>query len=437
MRQLIPLLLILCSTLSPSCSHHGQGEHDHDHYHDVPSTHRAVMPTRVPDHVILQLTETDRNMAIAWRTSLDEPASTIEWALASHGPEIRENPNSMPAKSERFEGEVMPCFYHTAVLEGLEAGEKYAYRVGNGSHWTEWYQFDAPDPTDTVCRLVYFGDAQNDIRSMWSRIIREAYREFPKVDFMLHAGDLVNTYDSDEEWSDWFYAGGFIHSMIPSVMTPGNHEVKRQKLSPQWKPQFILPENGPDGHEETCYYLDYKNIRLISLNSPLILRNEKSLAAQRDWLESVLKQNDREWTILTLHHPFYSTKPERDNDELQEHFQPLIDEFGVDLVLQGHDHAYGRGHNVPTGTSGQASQTMYVVSVSGPKMYDVREDDWMERRAKNTQLFQYIEISGSNELVYEAYTAKGDLYDRFLIRKSAEGEREFINEIPDLPERAD
>ena len=80
-----------------------------------------------------------------------------------------------------------------------------------------------PNP-DKSLSLVYFGDAQNDVKSMWSRVIREAYSTMPKVDFMLHAGDLINRHDRDVEWGDWFYAGGFIHAMVPSVMTPGNHE---------------------------------------------------------------------------------------------------------------------------------------------------------------------------------------------------------------------
>ena len=58
------------------------------------------------------------------------------------------------------------------------------------------------------------------------------------------------------------------------------------------------------------------------------------------------------------------------------------------------------------------SGTVYVVSVSGPKMYDISNDPWMQRKARNTQLFQIISIQ-DDKLSYEAFTAHGELYDAF------------------------
>src|SRR5690606_18410768 len=92
--------------------------------------------------------------------------------------------------------------------------------------------------------------------------------------------------------------------------------------------------------------------------------------------------------------------------------------YKVDLVLQGHDHTYGRGTNIPGGViqKDRNSGTMYVVSVSGPKMYDLTTSRWMDRAASNTQLYQLISIEG-NRLSYEAYTATGKLYDAFDLVK--------------------
>jgi len=107
--------------------------------------------------------------------------------------------------------------------------------------------------------------------------------------------------------------------------------------------------------------------------------------------------------------------------------------------LQGHDHAYGRGlvQNTTSGTNqrDKVSGTMYVVSVSGPKMYEIGEGTWMQRKAGSTQLFQIITVKG-NTLSFEAHTAKGELYDAFdLIKKSRQG-NVLINRIPaNMPER--
>ena len=121
-------------------------------------------------------------------------------------------------------------------------------------------------------------------------------------------------------------------------------------------------------------------------------------------LDSVLTNDPKKWTAITFHYPVFSTKPNRDNVNLRNHFKPLFDKHKVDIVLQGHDHAYGRGmiNNVPTGKTikNEAPGTMYVVSVSGPKMYDISNDPWMQRKARNTQLFQIITID-DNTLSYK------------------------------------
>ena len=56
---------------------------------------------------------------------------------------------------------------------------------------------------------------------------------------------------------------------------------------------------------------------------------------------------------------------------------PLFEKYDVDLVVQGHDHAYGRGNlnaneqGLPEGADAATSHTgpVYLVSVAGPKMY--------------------------------------------------------------------
>ena len=103
----------------------------------------------------------------------------------------------------------------------------------------------------------------------------------------------------------------------------------------------------------------------------------------------------------------------------------------MDIVLQGHDHAYGRGKTgIPSAIdSTKSSNTMYVVSVSGPKMYDISDREWMSRKAQNTQLFQVITIRGDT-LNYKAYTAAGALYDVFDLVKQMDGSNELIDKTP-------
>ncbi|MEM1135180.1 MAG: metallophosphoesterase family protein [Bacteroidota bacterium] len=441
------LVCILLLSFGCNLTTHRHDDHGHTHnsgpYYDGTSD-KLLFPSKSPDRVILNLTATPLStVAVNWRTDTTVTSGFIEVALADPGPKFRENPRrinvttSFLQSKHKKEPEIC-ANYHAGIIDSLKPGEKYVYRVGKDDAWSEWYQYQMPDPTNRPLSFIYFGDAQNDVKSMWSRVIREAYKTLPEVDFMLHAGDLINRHDRDLEWGEWFHAGGFLHAMVPSVMTPGNHEYRNVVLSPQWKPQFNLPDNGPKGLEETCYFVDYPEVRIVSLDAEQIDESENFRNAQKEWLDSLLTTNPKKWTVLTFHYPIFSTKPNRDNEKLREHFKPLFDQHKVDLVLQGHDHAYGRGmvNNVATGfnVKEKTSGTMYVVSVSGPKMYNVSDDKWMERRAGDTQLFQIISIQG-DKLTYEAYAADGSLYDAFDLMKSVGNPNELINKIPDVKER--
>jgi predicted phosphodiesterase len=279
-------------------------------------------------------------------------------------------------------------------------------------------------------------------------VVRGAYSNIPKANFLIHAGDLINRSNSDYEWGEWFEAGGWINGMVPNLAAPGNHEYftdtdKKEKVSKHWRPQFALPENGPAGLEETAYYIDYQGSRFIFLNSEEATIGRKELDKQADWFEQVVKENPNRWTIVVHHHPIFSTKKGRDNDEWRDKMEPLYRKHKVDIVLQGHDHTYGRGINMPIGQSRKKPDgPIYVVSVSGPKQYDIGLQNWMDRAASNTQLYQVITVD-HNKLAFKAFTVNGDLYDAFDLDKDKAGRNTLVElstalkmqERLELPER--
>lgn len=393
-------------------------------------------PGLFPDRIVLTWNGDPRHsQAVSWRTNGQVRQGTAQITIAPDSPHLEESAKSYPSTVEALIQEKDTALYHTVSFENLEPGTLYAYRVGSENQWSEWFQFKTAPEVPEEFSFIYFGDAQNDLKSRWSRVIRQAYGSMPDAAFMLHAGDLINRTHSDSEWGEWNHAGGFIHAMVPSIPTPGNHEYDRDnqgklELDVHWRKQFNLPLNGPKGFEETVYYTDYANARIISLNSQEIVLNDSSRARQHEWLENVLKENLQEWTVITFHHPIYSSSSGRDNREFREAFQPLFEKHGVDLVLQGHDHTYGRGHNLSTGVSGKPGEgkgPVYVVSVSGPKMYELTPNKWMDRAASETQLYQFITIK-DNKLTYRAHTATGKLYDAFYLVKDTKGHNAFTDE---------
>ncbi|MEW4487528.1 metallophosphoesterase family protein [Thalassoglobus sp. JC818] len=440
----------------------GHGPEDgHVHGPPVARPERVYEPTVVPDRIVLTWTgDPATTQAVTWRTSTEVRQGLAEIAVADSGPGFPEKAVQVEATAQALLTDLSTAHYHTVEFADLESSTKYAYRVGDGGNWSEWFHFTTASDAAEPFSFIYFGDAQNNVRSMWSRVIREAYGDAPDAAFFLHAGDLINSAESDGEWGEWFGAGAFLNAMVPSVAVPGNHEQVKQadgtrRLSHHWRPTFAFPTNGPVGLEESCYTLVYQGVRIIGMNSNLQQED------QAVWLRKVLEQNECPWVVCTFHHPMYSTGKGRDNTELRNIWKPIFDEFKVDLVLQGHDHTYGRTGlhtplagaeaepepeneevptvgtvNVPTGVNNvdPTTGTVYVVSVSGPKMYNIQPHPFMERVAEDTQLYQIIHIDG-DKLRFEARTAIGDLYDAFTLVKREGMINEMIEEVPNTPER--
>jgi PAS domain-containing protein len=482
----------------------------------------AHAPTPLPDRVTLTWNgDPATTQAVTWRTDASIQHGVAELAVANdHGPALK--PARIDATTTAFASDLNQANYHNVTFTGLMPDTLYAYRVGDGLNWSEYFHFRTASREAKPFTFVYFGDAQNDIKTHWSRVFREAFRDAPHAAFTLHAGDLINVSSSDAGWGEWHDAPAWVNGTIPIIAVPGNHEYFRLNAGPvnerfwttkdgrdlpvtveikeipgtdgkassflvsartddgrattitydtegritavtpditaitgyaveelvgvgveknrikdrprvpgtpavsrHWRPQFEFPiQNPPAGLEETCYYIDYQGARIIALDS------SQQHEAQADWLRGVLADNPQRWTILTFHHPIFSPAKNRDNRALRELWKPIFDEFKVDLVLTGHDHTYARtgqlsrpvgGTNVPGGYQ-QAYDpeigTVYVVSVSGPKMYDITRNDFAVRMAEDTQLYQIITVA-QDELRFEARTATGRRYDAFTLKKRA------------------
>ncbi|MBB5635181.1 hypothetical protein HDF26_002093 [Pedobacter cryoconitis] len=394
-------------------------------------------PKVYPDRVILTWTENPAvSQTVTWRTDTTILGSKAQIKEEDSSPSMEQAITSYDADSRILSGgnNYITANYHHVTFNKLKPNTVYAYRVGSGEYWSEWFQFTTASQTDKPFSFIYLGDAQNDIRSKWSRVIRKAFSHQPDARFIIHTGDLINRSDNDTEWGEWHYGGGFINGMIPSIPSPGNHEYIRNKqrvltLDPHWGVQYTLPANGPKGLEKSVYYVDYQNVRVISLDSQMIILDEESAKIQYQWLEKVLRENTNLWTVVTFHHPIFSTAKSRDNKEFRERFKPLFDQYHVDLVLQGHDHTYSRGQNLPRGLSGrEASGPVYLVSVSGPKMYKVDGAKWMNVSLENTQLFQLIHID-HQDLKFEAYKTSGELFDAFSLKKISKDQAAVFTDL--------
>lgn len=395
---------------------------------------QSNLPGKWPDRIVLNPTENPAtSLAVSWRTDTTIHNGYCELQPATHTRIDSKKTKQYIAESTNvtFSGDAEPTIYsahHTVSMTNLNPGTTYIYRVGDDEHWSEWFQFKTHTTDDQAYSFIYFGDPQVSLRSECARVIRKAFMQCPDSEFMFYAGDVVNRAGRDSEWQGFFDAGSFIYATIPQIMTPGNHDYDELTLDTHWNAQLTFPSNGPKGLEGTCYFVDYKNLRFISFDSATDgeLENESGyqLTAQKAWLDSILAESPKKWTIVTTHLPFYSPKESRDNVHLRKHFQPILEKHGVDLVLTGHDHSYGRG--MVTDTPNTKPAIMYIVSVSGPKLYPAGDKEWMQKSISYTQLYQTITID-DNKLIYKAFDATGKLRDEFRLKKSRTGKNKLVD----------
>jgi hypothetical protein len=389
---------------------------------------------KYPERIILNLTEKpETSMAVSWRTRT-KTNSSVCYARAGDWIEFGEKADTVLAECNRFITDAKDTVYHySAVINGLKPGTLYAYRVGNEDEWSEWNHLITANRKVAPFKFVFFGDPQNHIKKHCSRLFRTAYKLVPDAAFWLFAGDLISE-PEDWQYKDFFYAAGFIFRTTPSIMAPGNHDraylykngkivldekndkERIERVAEEWRNHFTLPQNGPVGYDESSYYIDYQGVRFIMIDT----NDEEKLNEQASWVDSLLDNNPNSWTIASFHHPFYSIKENRDNHDTRNAFGPIFDKHHVDLVLTGHDHAYSRSYKLFNNQKVEWNEpgTVYVVSVSGPKMYKLNStyNHLMAKTGAKNQLFQVIAVD-SLELEYTAYTVTGTVYDQFTLDK--------------------
>lgn len=194
--------------------------------------------------------------------------------------------------------------------------------------------------------------ARNDAYN-WDKILTEAVNAHPDVSFMVSAGDQVNTATSEEEYAGYLSAGPL--SSLPVATTIGNHDSKSV--------QYSLHYNNPntfdaDQTEYTLgstaagsdYYYVYGDVLFIVLDT-----NNYNCATHENVIAKAVSQHkDAKWRVVMFHQDIYGSGLDHSDSDgmiLRTQLTPIMDEYDIDVVLQGHDHTYSRTYQL-TGDGG-------------------------------------------------------------------------------------
>src|SRR3989344_4817461 len=154
-------------------------------------------------------------------------------------------------------------------------------------------------------------------------------------DIVLALGDLQYKKGTSADFQNFYdKSWGLFKEKTKPV--PGNHEYETLSASGFFE-YFNNLEKG-----KGYYSFDEGNWHLIALNSNCwaIGGCEKN-SPQVKWLLEDLKNNSGKCTLAFFHHPLFSSEKRGGNYFVKYIWQVLYDN-NVDLILNGHNHAYER-----------------------------------------------------------------------------------------------
>jgi len=142
------------------------------------------------------------------------------------------------------------------------------------------------------------------------------------------------------------------------------------------------------------------------------------------WLRDRLQSREaREalWTVVVMHHPMWPSsdipKDLQRAETMREHFLPVFEEYGVDLILCGHQHVYSRTESMRgDAASDDGTGIVQVMAASGDKAtYPAGDKEYI---AVSAAAPNYLLITVANDtLNMTALSEDNEVIDTYMLTR--------------------
>ncbi|KAE7998001.1 hypothetical protein FH972_002581 [Carpinus fangiana] len=264
---------------------------------------------------------------------------------------------------------------HHVRLTGLTPNTLYYYRCGDPSipAMSKIFSFKTmpiSSPKNYPDRIAVIGD----LGLTYNTTTTVGHMISNKPDLVLLVGDVTyaNLYLTNGTGSDcyscsfphtpihetyqprWDYWGRFMQNLVskvPIMVVEGNHEIEEQAGNltfAAYSSRFAFPSEE-SGSSSTFYYsFNAGGIHFIMLGAYIAYNKT---ADQYKWLERDLANVDRSitpWLVAAWHPPWYNSYNAhyREVECMRVAMEDLLYSYGVDIVFNGHVHAYERSNRV-------------------------------------------------------------------------------------------
>lgn len=256
-------------------------------------------------------------------------------------------------------------YSYRAYDKGAQASsERATFKTGNLSA-TSFKFVHASDSQVTGADGDYSGDGTGEY---FGKTLEGILKGSP--DFMVHTGDFVEYSKYEGYWKNMLDVNAKSIMKLPIMAISGNHETSYRAGTNETFKHFNVKIPTQASTTRGYYYsFDYGNTRFIMLNTNNTVTSGLE-TEQYNWLVNQLKNNNKKWTIVSMHNPMYSVGKYGSNPSnnsialaLRKQLSKLFADYKVDLVLQGHDHAYSKTH--PITDDGVANKNQTYETIDG------------------------------------------------------------------------
>lgn len=306
---------------------------------------------------------------VTWFTDgLDAGKAVLQYGPVAPGmtaEQIQSQPLPATVEAVSSPAHGIEVLTHRATAAGLDAGLPLRYRVGNGERWSPVHVL-APAATGKF-RFAHFGDhGMSDYsRATVQRVLER------NPDFFLLAGDLSYANGRQELWNPYFDLLEPLTARIPMMAAAGNHE-DEDNGGLAYKSRTSHPGQG------TYYSFEYNRVH-FQITTAGCLISDGTLAQELVQMELDLAQAAArraagliDYIIVVQHFTTWTDEDGRSpaNPTLVALEEHILLRYGVDLLLNGHDHEYQR--SVPF-AYGIPNPLGYVQVINGVGGVGVRE----------------------------------------------------------------
>ncbi|KHN18758.1 Putative purple acid phosphatase 20 [Glycine soja] len=279
-------------------------------------------------------------MRISWITDSPTPAKV------SYGPSPSVNASSAIGTTSSYRylvyesGEI-----HNVVIGPLNPNTVYYYRLGDPPS-SQTYNFKTP-PSQLPIKFAVVGDlGQTD----WTRSTLEHVNK-SNYDMLLLPGDLSYADFIQDLWDSFGRLVEPLASQRPWMVTQGNHEVEMIPLihtTPftAYNARWLMPFQESGSNSNLYYSFDVAGVHVIMLGS---YTDFDSSSPQYKWLQNDLQKVNRRitpWVVVLIHAPWYNSNTahqgEPESVNMKASMEDLLYQARVDVVFEGHVHAYER-----------------------------------------------------------------------------------------------